>query len=152
MTPRSLSVLTDRAVLSNWRYGHYRIGEENCLGWATASRSRCSDQALDGGASGVISVHDATVSLTHVPEDSRRWQSAPSQQTGVGQQVAVATVHLVHKGREASGALTTAAPDGVFAVSEASFELTHVQLGWPGCSQGHQSGPMLVSRWPKPSA
>jgi len=134
------------------RYGHYRIGEKNCLGWAMASRSRCNDQALHGGVSGVISVRDATASLTHVPEDSRRWQSAPSRQTGVGQQVTVATTSVGHAGCEASGGLTTAAPHGVSAVSKASSELTHVQLGWPGCSQGRRGGPILVSRWLQRSA
>ena len=134
------------------RYGHYRIGKENCLGWAMASGSRCSDQALHGGVSEVISVRDATPSLTHVPEDSRGWQSAPSQQTGVGQQVAVATMSVGRAGREASDGLTTAAPHGVFAVSKASSELTHVQLGWPSCSQGGRGGPILLSRWPKRSA
>jgi len=128
------------------RYGHYRIGKENYLGWATASRSRCSDQALHGGVSGVISGHEATASLTHVPEDSRRRQSAPSRQTGGGQQVAVATMSVGHAGREASGGLTTAAPHGVFAASKASSELAHVQLGWLGCSQGRRGGPILVSR------
>src|SRR6185436_6155674 len=105
-----------------------------------------------GGASGVISVHDATASLTHVPEDSRGWQSAPSRQTGVGQQVALATMSVGHAGREASDGLSTAAPYGVFAVTKASSELTHVQLGWPACSQDRRGGPILLSRRPKRSA
>jgi len=75
-----------------------------------ASRSRCSDQALDGGDSGMFAVLDAGASLTHVLVGSRRWQSTPSRQTWVSQQVAAATRSVGHTGRDASDALSTAAP------------------------------------------
>ena len=75
-----------------------------------ASRSRCSDQALGGGDSGVFAVFNATASLTHVPEGSRRCHSAPSRQIDVGQQVARATMSVGDTGRDACDALSTAAP------------------------------------------
>src|SRR6185436_12563986 len=100
----------------------------------------------------MISVHDATVSLTHVLEGSRRRQSAPSRQIGGGQQVAVAKLPSVHKGRDASDGHSTAAPQGASAATEASAEMKHVLLGWPGCSQARRGSTMLVSRWPKRSA
>ena len=77
-----------------------------------ASRSRGSEQALDGGDSVTFAVLDANASLTHVLVGSRRWQSVPSRQTSKGQQVAVATMSVGDAGRDASDALTTAAPRG----------------------------------------
>ena len=82
------------------------------MGRVIASRFRCGDQALDGGDSGVFAVLDTMVSLTHVPEGSRRWHSAPSRQTVVGQQVAMATMSGGDTGRDASDALSMAAPRG----------------------------------------
>jgi hypothetical protein len=77
-----------------------------------ASLSRCSDQAFDGGDSVMCAVLDASALLTDVLEGSRRWQSASSWRVGVGQQVAVATRSVGHAGRDASAALSTAAPRG----------------------------------------